>query len=450
MLTKSKIIKGIKCKKALWLDVHKHEEADCEPESQGIFTDGLNIGVLARDFLPRGILALTDDYPNYRSAQRTEELIKNASDTIYEATFISNDVLVAIDILKKKDGKWQIYECKSSTSVKPEHIVDAAVQYFVVANRGLEVDDVFILHVNNGYIKNGEINPEKLFKATSIKEEVIARQEQIEAYINELKLVQLSSEPEIETGRFCHHPYPCSYWNYCCELIATIDDDKVEVETQHEERINKEIVKKRLEDFGYPLFFLDFETVMPAIPMFNESRPFQQIPFQYSLHYKETRDSHPEHYEYLAYPQGDPRKDLIVKLIKDLNRPGKILTYNVGFERTRLKELARDFPQYKQELGRIIDRLDDLMPIFRRKEYHERSMGRGYSIKLVLPLLAPELCYKELDISNGGDASAEFLKLYGLNDTDHITQTRQALLKYCCLDTLAMLRIVEELEKKCC
>ena len=448
MLTKSKIIKGIRCKKSLWLHLNKPSEAIYEENNQGIFATGIDIGILARNYFTGGELALVDDYPNYSSAQRTMQLIQQGFDTIYEATFIYDDVLVAVDILKKINGKWSIYECKSSTSAKAEHVLDAAIQYRVVNNSGIEVEDVFVLHIDNCYIRRGAIEAAMLFKATSIIENVLYQENQIKVHIEKLKELQSSGEPIIEVGKHCHHPYLCEFLEYCSKLIpATVSSTNGILE--HGEEIKKDAIKKRLEDFGYPLFYLDFETLMPGIPMFDESRPFQQIPFQYSLHYKESRNSQLEHHEFLAYPNGDPREDLIKKMIYDLKRPGKILTYNVGFERTRIKELARDFPKYKTELNQIIGRLDDLMPIFRSKEYHETSMGKGYSIKLVLPILAPELSYKQLEISNGGDASSEFFKLYESTDKKHIENTRKALLKYCHLDTLAMVRILEELERRC-
>ena len=186
---------------------------------------------------------------------------------------------------------------------------------------------------------------------------------------------------------------------------------------------------------------------MPAVPMFDESRPYQQIPFQYSLHYKESKSSEPEHTAYLAWPEGDPRTTLIEQLIRETARPGKILVYNMNFEKQRLQEMSRDFPEYRKELQEIISRLEDLMLPFRRKDWHTPSMGRGYSIKTVLPLMCPELSYNGLEISDGGDASSRFAALYGNNNRELIVQTREALLKYCQLDTWAMVRIVEELEK---
>jgi len=181
--------------------------------------------------------------------------------------------------------------------------------------------------------------------------------------------------------------------------------------------------------------------------MFDESRSYQQIPFQYSLHYRASKDGVPDHSAYLAWPEGDPRPALIKQLINETKRPGKILVYNIGFEKSRLLEMARDFPEYKEEMAAIIERLDDMMLVFKKKEYYFPSMGRKYSIKLVTPLLTPELSYDDLEISNGGEASSRFAQLYQTSDQQMINQTREALLQYCYQDTWAMVLILEELEK---
>jgi hypothetical protein len=182
--------------------------------------------------------------------------------------------------------------------------------------------------------------------------------------------------------------------------------------------------------------------------MFNESRPYQQIPFQYSLHYLRERGGELIHSDYLAWPEGDPRPGLIRKLIEDTRGEGKILAYFVPFERGRINEMARDFPEYAEELHGIASRLEDLMLFFQKREMHYPSMGRGYSIKTVLPLMVPKLSYHELEISNGMDASSQFEELYESTDTELIGRTRDALLKYCHLDTLAMVRILEILEEE--
>ncbi len=444
MLSKSKILRGIKCEKSLWLYVHKHSEAVVPDSQQAIFNTGTNVGILAREYFPDGQLAVTGDYPNFDSVLRIRNLIQNQTRTIYEATFIADDTLVAVDILTNNNGKWYIYECKSTTSVKKEHVIDVAIQYYVLQKAGIKVEDAFVMYIDNKYVRRGELEIKKLFTSKSVLYDVKGLQEFVKTNIDELVKVLVNEEPSRQMGKHCNSPYPCDFQNYC-SLLYPLKDNKQEI-FDNTPIIKKEAIQKRIQDYGYPLYFLDFETIMPCIPMFDESRPYQQIPFQYSLHFKASPNSQIEHSEYLAYPEGEPREQLIQRLISDIKYPGKILTYNVAFERTRLNEMARDFPKYRNQLMDIIDRIEDLMPIFRSKEFHAPSMGSGYSIKIVLPLLVPELSYENLEIGNGGDASSEFLNLYETSDEEKINQTRKALLEYCHLDTLAMVRILEQLE----
>jgi len=254
-------------------------------------------------------------------------------------------------------------------------------------------------------------------------------------------------EPQIEIGKHCNSPYPCDFM-VCCQGLLPISDVEQLAETDNTPTIRHDSIRNTLAEYGYPLFFLDFETIQPAVPLFDESRPYQQIPFQYSLHYLQEKGGELIHSDFLAWPEGDPRPDLIRNLIEATRGTGKILTYNVTFERWMLREMARDFPEYQWELQEIIGRLQDLMPVFRSKDYYFPSMGRGYSIKTVLPLMVPELSYKVLEINNGGDASSQFLQLYESNDIELIEKTRQDLLKYCHLDTLAMVMILGELEER--
>ncbi len=443
MLSKSKIVRGIRCQKSLWLNVHKSELSVVIPSQQAIFAQGTDVGVLAREYFPGGELALTGDHPDSGSAERTRELIRQGVKTIFEATFVYDHTLVAVDILTCINGKWKLVECKSTTEVKTEHIVDVATQFYVVAGAGIPLDDALVMHLNNKYVRRGNLEITQLFACESVLTQVLGKQEFVKANIVTLIDMLGRDEPELPMGKQCTEPYECDFRVYCRSLLPVVNVPAPD----HTPSIWHDAIRKRIESFGYPLYFFDFETIRPCIPMFDESRPYQQIPFQYSLHYREIKDGTTSHSAYLAWPEGDPRLKLIEQLINDTRQPGKILTYNVTFERTRLKELARDFPEYKKELEGIISRLEDLMPVFRSKEWHTPSIGSGYSIKAVLPLLAPELSYETLEITNGGDASSQFLDLYQSTDRQLIEQTRKALLEYCHLDTLAMVRIMEELEK---
>ncbi|MDA8626417.1 DUF2779 domain-containing protein [Flavobacteriaceae bacterium] len=196
---------------------------------------------------------------------------------------------------------------------------------------------------------------------------------------------------------------------------------------------------------SYPLYFLDFETIGPAIPKYNGTRPYQQLVFQYSLHTQENYSSNILHKEYLADPTKDPRIGFIEQLIQDCGTSGDILVYNIGFERGKINDLIEVFPQHSNKLNSIVSRLKDLMIPFQQKWYYTPEMKGSYSIKYVLPAMVPELSYNDLDIKEGGAASNTFLSLVNGTFDGDFEETRRQLLEYCKLDTYAMVKILEKL-----
>jgi hypothetical protein len=211
--------------------------------------------------------------------------------------------------------------------------------------------------------------------------------------------------------------------------------------------IDKDGIKEFLNTIKYPLYFLDFESIQSAIPIYNNSRPYQQVVFQYSLYYKKDKISKPEHYEYLGDGKPDPRPAMTKQLLEDTTRPGMILVYNQGFEIGRLKELATDFPEYADEIEERISKIADLMTPFQNRLYYKPEMRSSHSLKKVLPAINPDYGYEDLEIQGGGVASAEFMRSMALKDENEITQIRKNLLEYCGRDTYGMIVILEELER---
>jgi hypothetical protein len=445
MLSKSKFIRGEKCQKSLWLYVHSPELAMIDDSQLAIMNRGTKIGVLAREYFLGGVMAVEGEYPTRVSALRTQELIDQGVETIYEATFIHDDTLVAVDILTRTDRVWKLFECKGTTGVRDYHILDIAVQVYVVAGAGMSLADASVLHLNNQYVRHGSLDVQRLFTSDSVFDQVLKLQDMIPERINLFRMMLDAGEPLIGMGNQCDSPYPCDFKDYCHNLLPDSPAETLE-EIIDPPIVHHNLVRKWLDQFGYPLHFLDFETIMPAIPLFDQSRPYQQIPFQYSLHYLSKKSGQLVHSDYLAWPNGDPRPDLIRTLIAATRATGKILVYNATFEKRCLNEMANDFPEYADDLLRIRGRIEDLARVFQSKSFHFPHLGRKYSLKLVLPLLVSDLSYKDLEINNGGDASAMFEQLYTSTDTEHIEKIRENLLKYCHLDTLAMVRIMEVLE----
>lgn len=436
MLSKSRYVRGMNCAKSLWLAVHKREEREVSAAQEAIFASGTSVGELATSFFPGGFMALADDFPNKAAAENTARLISMGVETIYEATFIYNSTLVAVDILTKVKGQWQIFEVKSSNSAKPEHVKDAAIQFFVAKGCGVAVEKISILHFNKEYVRRGEIDVQQLFAATDITDEVLQLQADIPGNIEQLLTMLKGAEPEVEMGQQCVKPYTCDFTAYCQRFRPAEPESEPLSNTPV---INESAIQKFLQQMDYPLGFLDFETIMAGVPMFDESRPWQQIPFQYSLHIDTGEDL--LHREFLAYPKDDPRPDFIRQLLKETAELGTILVYNAAFEKTRLRELARDFPDYAGALSNLAESLIDLMLLF-RYHYRTESMEGSYSIKMVLPAVCPDLSYDDLEIGNGGDASQIYLSLYYCDDVDYIFTRLQHLSAYCKLDTLAMVRLL--------
>jgi len=341
-----------------------------------------------------------------------------------------------------------------------------------------------IVHINNQYVKNGPIDVNELFTETSVKEEVLQLLPGIPNQVNALKSVLLQPEaPTVEIGTHCSSPYQCDFAGHCWKHvpaysvfnIARLSVEKkfelygnnilhlkdipetfpmnanqwmqVRSEANNEAFIDKAAIRKFVSELNYPIYHLDFETFTSAVPIFDGSRPYQQLVFQYSLHV-EDEDGRVEHKEYLAETNGeDPRIQFIERLIADCGNTGDVLVYNIGFERGKLFDLIEFSPGHKPPLLHIINRLKDLMIPFRERWYYTPEMQGSYSIKKVLPALVPELSYQDLTIQEGGTASNTFTTMLQGNFTGDAAQTRQDLLDYCALDTLAMVRILGELKE---
>ena len=485
LLSKSSFLKGIQCEKHLYLYKYHYKWKDPVSEAQqAIFDRGTNVGKLAQDLFSGGIdVAPPNPFQYTKSAQLTQQKIEEGEKSFYEASFIYDEVLVAVDILVKSGKKWKIYEVKSSTSISETYILDAAVQYYVLKNSGLDIADIYIVYINNQYVRQGELKIKGLFTVQSVLDLVIEQQGIIEEKIERFKTVlKTKAIPEINIGPQCNDPYACAFLGHCWngipeysifnisglktekkfELfnsgiikIEDIPEDyklssnqriQVDGEINKKTIIDKKGIKEFLDSLSYPLYFMDFETFMPAVPLYDDSRPYQQIPFQYSLHYREDPNSDLKHFEFLADGKGDPRIPFIENLLRDTEGDGDILVYNLSFEMGRLKEIARDFPQSANDIEERLTRIRDLMLPFQKKYIYKPSMQGSYSIKKVLPAIVPDLSYEELEIAEGGAAMNAFESLVYETHPEKIKETRKNLLDYCKMDTLAMVEILKMLQ----
>lgn len=378
-----------------------------------------------------------------------------------------------------------MYEVKSTTSVKDYHYLDAAIQLYIL--RGLQhpVRAVHIVHINNQYIRKGEVSPQELFSIVDVTKEAI----ELQPFINEqlpvmFNVLNAASIPNMEIGPQCGKYYGCDYHGYCWHMFDDVefpvytisrigerhwelirngilcqtqlpkdfrltDNQRIQVEANQTKLApppDVDSITDFLSEISYPVGFLDFETFNTAIPLFDGTRPYQQVPFQYSVHH--LHESGEEiHFEYLGDGKSDPRKYLVEKMITDLQETNTIFCYNLPFEKTRLKELQEEYPEYKEQLQSIIDRLVDLIIPFRNKYVYNYKMNGSASIKEVLPALLPHLSYSDLEIQEGGTASQAYLQLTNADEEEFISKTRTALSEYCKLDTYAMVQLFKYLNE---
>ena len=486
-LSKSTFIRGLQCEKSLYLYKHHYRLKDSTPSSlQAVFDQGTNVGLLAQELFPYGVDASPENhFKMVESVGKTLKFISQGESIIYEATFLYNDVLAALDILVKDEEGWKAYEVKSSTKVSETYIKDAAIQYYTITNSGIDIKDISIVHINNQYTKDGELDIHQLFTIESVYDQVLEFLPRIPNEVKRLKNVIESPEvPNVDIGNHCSDPYDCDFKGTCWKHIpdysvfniSRLNKDKkfdlynqgviklddidlsqtdlnpnqvlqVQSEVNGTTHIDVEEIRNFTNGLNYPLYFLDFETIGPAVPKYNGSRPYQQLVFQYSLHIQETAASDTKHREYLASPKEDPRIGFIEQLIDNCGSSGDIIVYNIGFEKGKLNDLIDIFPVYSNELRGIINRLRDLMIPFQQKWYYTPEMKGSYSIKQVLPALVPELSYNSLEINEGGNASNTFLAMVNGTFKGNEAQTRQNLLEYCKMDTYAMVKILEKLNE---
>ena len=485
LLSKSSFIKGLQCEKHLYLYKYHYDEMDKLSEMQkAIFKRGSNVGVLAQRLCPGGVVAAQGDPPNYDAAlKRTKELINSDAQVIYEAAFMFNEVLSIADIVVIEKGGMKVYEVKSSTSISETYLNDAALQYYVISSLGIRVKDFSIIYINNQYVRNGDLNLQELFITESVLELILPLQKSVKQNVDRFKKLLLRKKmPDIDIGEHCHNPYTCGFYDYCRKHIPEdsifdfsgmhlskkyelysngiinlqdVPEDyplnknneiQLDVFRSGKPLIDNKAIKSFLSDLNYPLYFMDFETFQPAVPLFDNSKPYQQIPFQYSVFLKRNKNNEAEHFEFLAESGSDPRKKFIESLLRVIKGKGDVLVYNKTFEITRLNEIARDFPGYTDEIEKLISRIKDLMIPFQKKYYYAPEMKGSYSIKAVLPALVPELSYDELEINEGGLASVAYESLHTQTDLMFIAEIKQQLLEYCKMDTLGMVRLLEKLE----
>ncbi len=491
-LSKSRFVSGTQCEKKLFFDVFRKDlKPPVSEQQQALFDTGHELGRLAQQVFPGGLDASKDAEGKLSVwIERTRRWIEQGETTIYEASFSITGGYAALDILHHQDGERWAIEVKSSGSVKDYHLTDAAYQYFVMNRAGFRPDKVFLMHLNTRYVKKGPIDPTELLRLEDITAMVLERQSAIEQKSTSLlAMLELGSEPIREIGKHCKDPFTCDYLGHCrgklpdqhvfelynargkdlllfqqgIDALSDIPEDfrltnrqQIQVSAVRAQlpHIDEKAINGFLMELEAPLYFFDFETINATIPLLDGTSPFQQVPFQYSLHVTDLHGNILEHKAFLAEPEDftdpgaiDPRRSLLDHLKKDIGTTGTIVAYNATFETTVLKRLAVDFPEEQEFLNTLKPRFKDLLVPFRKGWYYLPVMGKSASIKDVLPAIAPAFSYDGLPINNGGDASKTYQTLILGGLKKERTAIRTALLDYCQRDTEGMVVIYRKLKE---
>lgn len=482
-LSKSKYCNGLQCKKMLWLYKNKPEEKE-EVNNQSVFDNGNDVHEVARKLLGEDInIPFNEDLT--QMIKDTEEVMKQEKVIITEASFSYENNFCSVDILKKEGNTYEIYEVKSSTELKDVYVDDVSYQYFVLTSLGLKVEKCYVVILNNRYVRKGKLDLNQLFKKIDVTDEVVGKQEEVRQMIKDMnKYMEQKKEPQDDIGIHCFKPYKCPFFKYCTrhlpesnifeineinvneklklyvEGIVSLEDllkeDISNEAKQHieyelydkEDYIDKKSIKEFLNTLSEPLYFLDFETFALPIPKYDGTRPYQQVPFQYSLHYIEEGKLY--HKEFLAESGVDPRKLIAESLVRDIPKNVPVLAYYMSFEKGRIKELAETFPDLKDHLMSIHDNIKDLIVPFKNRSYYAKGMHGSASIKYVLPAMFPNdesLNYKNLELVHNGDEAMNIYARLGEYPKEEQEYIRERLLKYCELDTYAMVKIYEKLKQ---
>ena len=479
-LSKTLFIKGLQCHKYLWLAKNQPELKDEISESQeAVFQSGTDVGMLARDLFPGGLEIPYEGLTHSQQIERTAQGIADGAETLYEAAFSYEGIFMKADIIHRDGLGWNLYEVKSSTSMKDVYLNDISVQYYVMNGAGITINKAYLVHINNQYVRQGKIDVQGLFTIEDITAAVIDSQSFVTEQASKMRLMLQGDMPVLDIGPYCSDPYDCQFKGTCWQHVAEnsvfsiggrldrfslykqgiinlgdvpldilSDSQRLQVEgvLNQKDFINKEAVQEFLGTLSYPLCFLDFETTfMTPVPMYDGTRPYQQVPFQFSAHVIEYEGAEMQHYEFLAPAGTDPRKAFIESLLAAVPENACVVAYNKNFETQRLQDLKEWFPEYGARIDGIIENMVDLMVPFRSKDVYLWQMEGSYSIKYVLPALVPELTYDALEISNGEMASNSWLALAQETDPVKSETIRKQLLEYCGLDTLAMVRILDRL-----
>ena len=489
MLTKSDFMKFLQCPKALWLGKYRKDLIPkVDANQQVIFDNGYLVQDYAYKLFPEGKSAILEEGSFNEQLNYTKQLISQKTKVIYEATIATRDLWCRADILVYNESTelYDLYEVKSGTSIKDENLYDITFQMIAFREAGIKIGNYSAIYVNNEYVKHGDIDPKGLLTIENVNDSIKELENETRGKMDiALSILNKKNiEPNVRILKQCHNPYECPFIDYCWKNIpeesiyelgklsedtlnVLLDKNVLLIKDIPEELlgdfrnilyyktitdtnpiIDKNGIKEEIEKIKYPIYFIDYETYSPAVPIIDGYRPYQRIIFQYSLHIQKTPDSELEHHYFLAKELKDPTRELAQSL-KDLdNGNGSYISWNEVFEKGCNKEMGERDSMFTEYFQSVNDRMIDLIVSFRKGYCWHREFKGSASIKKVLPVLVPELSYSELDIHEGGTASNKWFEMVSeKTPQEERDKIYNNLLTYCGLDTMAMVRILEKLKE---
>ncbi|MSR88387.1 MAG: DUF2779 domain-containing protein [Candidatus Margulisbacteria bacterium] len=476
-------VRGNLCHKSLWLHQHRPELSGQVDETlRARFDEGYRVGLFARELFLDGRCITEEADTVDRQLWLTKKLMNSSVMTLYEPAFKFDSVLIFPNILCRTETGWTLYDVKSHGMLHPGILKDVALQYFVLKGLNIQVDRICVVHINTDYVLGKSLDVLRLFTVVDVTDRVKMRLNQTRDTVQTMQRVLASSVvPKVAIGPHCSKPYECDFKPFCWQHLSDdsvfsisglsknqkftlyeqgvremqdmpasypLSDEQVAQVRAHREgvpTVNLIGLRDFLGTLHYPLCFLDFEAFQSAIPLFSGTRPYEQIPFQFSLHIQSGPTAEPINYSFLASESEDPRRAFAESLIKLVPENGCIVTYDHHLESQAMRHLAVLFPDLSRALLKLVGQIRDLIIPFEKGYLYSPAMRGRYSIKTILPAFVPELSYENLVIKNGEMAALSFCKLRLSSDAKEKSDIRIALEKYCEMDTYAMVRLLDVL-----
>jgi hypothetical protein len=482
LISKTRYLAGLQCPKLLWYHFNQPNAfPPVDTATQALFDQGSQVGAVAKTLFPKGI-ELGAGVVKKTTVDELSRAALPKRRPMFEAGFISGCAYARADVLVPVGrDEWDVVEVKSTTKAKDVHISDLALQRHVYEKAGLPIRRCFVMHLNNQYVRQGEIDARKLLTQTEVTAEVDEAVGDVDGALKKMvAVIGQKKAPEVDIGPQCSDPYDCPLTEMCWKSVpkhsvltlthagakafewfhdgithlGDLPDDtsvtakqaiQLRAVRSRRAQVDRDAIRGFLDGLEYPLYFLDFETINPAIPVWDQSRPYQQVPFQFSLHIVNKPGSKPEHHAFLADSTADPRPEILARLKRHLGQCGSIVAYNASFEKNALRSCSEAYPAFAAWWTKTEPRVVDLLQPFRNFDYYHPDQDGSASMKAVLPAMTGK-GYEDMEIGDGATASLEFARItFGKVTAAERKRVRAALEKYCGLDTEGMVKIVEKL-----